>query len=145
MGQSLAERRIQDCLRRLATFGANREIALRFRIFIVRRGFCEVNRQDYQWGRCRRMRLEILLVGLLFCRAVRCQRQVGHFLVDVGSVMPTADENRPKSAVVMYCIKATDEYMDPEQVDISEVANALVNKADREEVRELAGTGLWRV
>ena len=64
--------------------------------------------------------------------------------MDASLQVPTADENRPKSAVVMYCIKVTDEYINPEQVNISEVANALANKADRIEVRELAGTRLWR-
>ena len=62
---------------------------------------------------------------------------------DASHVVPTAEENRPKSAVVMYCIKVTDKYVNPEQVNISEVANALANKADRIEVRELAGMRLW--
>ena len=55
-----------------------------------------------------------------------------------------SDEIRPKSAVVMYCIKVTDEYVNPEQVNMSEVANALANKADRIKVCELARTRLWR-
>ena len=58
-------------------------------------------------------------------------------------VVPTADENRPKSAVVMYCIKAVDEYINPAQVDMAKVAEAVALKADRDEVKELAGTRLW--
>ena len=54
-----------------------------------------------------------------------------------------ADENRPKSAVVMYCIKAVDEYINPAQVDMAKVAEAVALKADRDEVKELAGTRLW--
>jgi len=49
----------------------------------------------------------------------------GTLNLDAGSVVPTADENRPKSAVVMYCIKVADEYINPEQVDISEVARGI--------------------
>ena len=55
-------------------------------------------------------------------------------------VVPTADENRPKSAVVMYCIKAVDEYINPAQVDMAKVDQ---EKANRDEVKELAGTRLW--
>ncbi len=59
------------------------------------------------------------------------------------NVVPTADENRPKSAVVMYCIKAVDEYINPSQVDIEPVIQQLVNKPNREEIKELAGTRCW--
>ena len=55
-------------------------------------------------------------------------------------VVPTADENRPKNAVVMYCIKAVDEYINPVQVDMAKVDQQKVN---REDVKELAGTRLW--
>ena len=70
----------------------------------------------------------------------------------VSDVVPTADENRPKNAVVMYCIKAVDEYINPAQVDMAKVAEAaalkadrdeVALKADRDEVKELAGTRLW--
>ncbi len=59
---------------------------------------------------------------------------------DASKVVPTADENRPKSAVVMYCIKAVDEYINPAQVDMAKVDQ---EKANRDEVKELAGTRLW--
>jgi microcystin-dependent protein len=59
---------------------------------------------------------------------------------DASKVVPTADENRPKSAVVMYCIKAVDEYINPAQVDVAKVDQ---EKANRDEVKELAGTRLW--
>ena len=49
-------------------------------------------------------------------------------------------ENRPKNAVVMYCIKAVDEYVNPAQVDMAKVDQ---EKANRDEVKELAGTRLW--
>ena len=55
-------------------------------------------------------------------------------------VVPTADENRPKNAVVMYCIKAADEYINPAQVDMAKVDQEKVN---RDDVKELAGTRLW--
>lgn len=45
--------------------------------------------------------------------------------LDISRVVPTADENRPKSAVVMYCIKATDEYINPDQVDLAKVAEEI--------------------
>ena len=51
-----------------------------------------------------------------------------------------SDENRPKNAVVMYCIKAVDEYINPAQVDMAKVDQ---EKANRDEVKELAGTRLW--
>ena len=63
--------------------------------------------------------------------------------MNISNVVPTADENRPKSAVVMYCIKAVDEYINPAQVDMAKVAEAVALKADRDEVKELAGTRLW--
>ncbi|MBP7248545.1 MAG: tail fiber protein [Negativicutes bacterium] len=59
---------------------------------------------------------------------------------DASRVVPTADENRPKNAVVMYCIKAVDEYINPAQVDVAKVDQ---EKANRDEVKELAGTRLW--
>jgi hypothetical protein len=62
------------------------------------------------------------------------------FKFDASRVVPTAEENRPKSAVVMYCIKAVDEYVNPEQVDIAIVDQM---KANREDVRTIAGTRLW--
>ena len=62
---------------------------------------------------------------------------------DSSRVIPTADENRPKNAVVMYCIKATDEYINPAQVDLAKVAEENAKKAYREDVKELAGTRLW--
>ena len=52
-------------------------------------------------------------------------------------------ENRPKNAVVMYCIKAVDEYINPAQVDMAKVAEIVALKANRDEVKELAGTRLW--
>ncbi len=61
-------------------------------------------------------------------------------IFDSSRVVPTADENRPKNAVVMYCIKATDEYINPAQVDMAKVDQEKVNRA---EVKELAGTRLW--
>lgn len=54
-----------------------------------------------------------------------------------------ADENRPKSAVVMYCIKASDSVVDPEQLLAQGVVEEVANKADRSEVKELAGSRLW--
>ena len=51
-----------------------------------------------------------------------------------------SDENRPKNAVVMYCIKAVDEYINPAQVDMAKVDQ---EKANRDEIKELAGTRLW--
>ena len=62
---------------------------------------------------------------------------------DASKVVPTATENRPKSAVVMYCIKASDSVIDPEQLLAQGVVNDVANKADRNEVQELAGTRLW--
>ena len=62
---------------------------------------------------------------------------------DPSLVVPTAKENRPKSAVVMYCIKAVDEYINPSQVDMAKVAEIVALKANRDEVKELAGTRLW--
>ena len=47
------------------------------------------------------------------------------------------------SAVVMYCIKVLDSVIDPEQILASSVLSEIANKADRNEVRELAGTRLW--
>lgn len=61
----------------------------------------------------------------------------------INGVPRTADETRPKNAVVMYCIKATDEYINPSQVDIEPIIQQLVNKPNREEIKELAGTRLW--
>ncbi len=55
-------------------------------------------------------------------------------------VVPIADENRPKSAVVMYCIKVLDSVRDPEQVLAQE---AIADMAHRNEIKELAGTRLW--
>ena len=51
-----------------------------------------------------------------------------------------SDENRPKNAVVMYCIKAVDEYVNPAQVDMAKVDQ---EKANRDEIQGLAGTRLW--
>ena len=59
------------------------------------------------------------------------------------NVVPTADENRPKSAVVMYCIKAVDEYINPEQVNMADVVREIEERVRREEVQKLAGTRLW--
>ena len=66
------------------------------------------------------------------------------------------NETHPKNAVVMYCIKAVDEYVNPAQVDMAgvaeevalkanrdEVAEEVALKADRDEVKELAGNRLW--
>ncbi len=63
--------------------------------------------------------------------------------IDTSRSVPTADENRPKNAVVMYCIKAVDEYINPAQVDIGGMASQLENKPDRNEIQGLAGTRLW--
>ena len=60
--------------------------------------------------------------------------------IDTSRSVPTADENRPKNAVVMYCIKAVDEYINPAQADMAKVDQ---EKANRDEVKELAGTRLW--
>ena len=60
--------------------------------------------------------------------------------IDISTQVPTADENRPKSAVVMYCIKVLDSVYDPEQV----LAQAAISDmAHRNEIKELAGTRLW--
>ena len=64
-------------------------------------------------------------------------------VMDISLQVPTADENRPKNAVVMYCIKAVDEYINPSQVDIEPIIQQLVNKPNREEIKELAGTRPW--
>ena len=61
-----------------------------------------------------------------------------HF--DASLVVPTAGENRPKSAVVMYCIKVSDSVLNPEQLLAQGVVGDVANKADRTEIRELAGT-----
>ena len=61
-------------------------------------------------------------------------------VMDISLQVPTADENRPKNAVVMYCIKAVDEYINPTQVDMAKVDQ---EKANRDEVKELAGTRPW--
>jgi len=53
-------------------------------------------------------------------------------------------ETVPKSAVVMYCIKVTYEYVNPNQVDISAVAQEIASKVACGEVRRFAGTQLWR-
>jgi microcystin-dependent protein len=53
------------------------------------------------------------------------------------------NENRPKSAVVMYCIKAVDEYINPEQVNMADVVREIEERVRREEVQKLAGTRLW--
>ena len=53
------------------------------------------------------------------------------------------EENRPKSAVVMYCIKAVDEYINPSQIEMDEVAEQIALKPNRNEVKEYAGTRLW--
>ena len=63
--------------------------------------------------------------------------------IDTSRSVPTAKENRPKNAVVMYCIKAVDEYVNPAQVDMGGMASQLENKPDRNEIEELAGTRLW--
>ena len=47
------------------------------------------------------------------------------------------------SAVVMYCIKVLDSVIDPEQILASSVLSEIANKADRNEIKELAGTRLW--
>ena len=65
------------------------------------------------------------------------------FDFDVSRIVPTADENRPKSAVVMYCIKAVDEYINPEQVNMADVVREIEERVRREEVQKLAGTRLW--
>ena len=62
------------------------------------------------------------------------------YIFDASRVVPTADENRPKSAVVMYCIKVLDSVRDPEQV-LAQAA--IADMAHRNEVKELAGTQLW--
>ena len=59
------------------------------------------------------------------------------------NVVPTADENRPKSAVVMYCVKVVDEYKNPEQVDMANIVREIEERVRREEVQKLAGTRLW--
>ena len=62
---------------------------------------------------------------------------------DVSRVHPIADEVRPKSAVVMYCIKVLDSVIDPEQILAGAVISEIANKANRSEVQELAGTRIW--
>ncbi len=62
---------------------------------------------------------------------------------DASRIVPTATENRPKSAVVMYCIKASDSVVDPELLLAQGVVNDVANKSDRNEVQALAGTRLW--
>ena len=69
----------------------------------------------------------------------------GHYNVemDVSKTAPTAEENRPKSAVVMYCVKVVDEYKNPEQVDMANIVREIEERVRREEVQKLAGTRLW--
>ena len=59
------------------------------------------------------------------------------------SALTGDNETRPKNAVVMYCIKAVDEYVNPTQVDLAKVAEENAKKAYREDVKELAGTRIW--
>lgn len=49
---------------------------------------------------------------------------------DASKVVPTAEENRPKNAVVMYCIKVADEYINPEQVDMAAMHQEIVELKD---------------
>ena len=80
--------------------------------------------------------------GLIGCQCFNASGQANGQLVDfdISRVHPTADEVRPKSAVVMYCIKVLDSVRDPEQV----LAQAVIgDMAHRNEVKELAGTRLW--
>ncbi len=60
--------------------------------------------------------------------------------IDINSQLAGGDETRPKSAVVMYCIKVLDSVCDPEQVLAQE---AIADMAHRNEIKELAGTRLW--
>ena len=79
--------------------------------------------------------------GKCFNVAAQANGQLVEF--DVSRVHPIADEVRPKSAVVMYCIKVLDSVIDPEQILASSVLSEIANKADRNEIKELAGTRLW--
>lgn len=62
---------------------------------------------------------------------------------DISRVVPTSNENRPKSAVIMYCIKVTDEYVNPEQVNMANVVREIEERVRREEVQKITGTRLW--
>ncbi len=80
--------------------------------------------------------------GVIGCQCFNASGQANGQLVDfdISRVHPTADEVRPKSAVVMYCIKVLDSVRDPEQVLAQ---TAIADMAHRNEVKELAGTRLW--
>ena len=81
--------------------------------------------------------------GTVYYNGVNSNQAPISALLDVSLQVPTADENRPKSAVVMYCIKMLDSVIDPEQILAGAVISEIANKANRSEVQELAGTRIW--
>lgn len=59
------------------------------------------------------------------------------------SVVPTAEENRPKSAVVMYCIKYADEVTNKEQVEMSSIVQDLANRVRYEDFTQNISENGW--
>lgn len=55
----------------------------------------------------------------------------GHVDLDVSRVVPTADENRPRNVALLACIKAFDAASNPGLIDMTELANEVSGKADR--------------
>lgn len=49
---------------------------------------------------------------------------------DASLVVPTADENRPKTIKVLYCVKAFDAETNPGLVDLTALANEMANKVN---------------
>lgn len=50
---------------------------------------------------------------------------------DASRVVPTADENRPKTIKVLYCVKAFDAETNPGLIDITALANEMAGKVDK--------------
>lgn len=60
---------------------------------------------------------------------------------DASKVVPTADENRPKTIKVLYCIKAFNADTNPGLIDITALANEMAKKIGKDDVGY--GTKLW--
>ncbi|MGL4221386.1 MAG: gp53-like domain-containing protein, partial [Shewanella sp.] len=56
---------------------------------------------------------------------------LGSLDFDASRVVPTADENRPKTIKVLYCVKAFDAETNPGLVDLTALANEMAGKVDK--------------
>lgn len=63
-------------------------------------------------------------------RSASSSNGAGHGTIsfDASKVVPTADENRPKTVKMLYCVKAFDAITDQGLIDITALANEVANK-----------------